>query len=129
MTSDNPASEKPTLARAVKCFSPKYTAPAPASMAARSCGQYPAGLMTSGLRRGAIGTTSSVAPGKQTPSATLRRVITETRKTETATGFRLLAPISFCHLLNDMVQTVTPAVYPLLKESYHLDFAQIGQCT
>src|SRR5260370_3719263 len=129
MTSGNSASEKPTLARAVKCFSPKHTAAAPASMAAGSCGQYPAGLMTSGLRRGAIGTTSSVAPGKQTPSATLRRVITETRETETATAFRVLAAISFCHLLNDMMQSVIPAVYPILKESYHLDFGQIGLIT
>src|SRR5258708_30791538 len=119
MTSDNPASEKPTLARAVKCFSPKYTASAPASMAARSCGQYPAGLMTSGLRRGAIGTTSSVAPGKQTPSATLRRVITETRETQPATAFRALAAISFCHLLDDMSQSVIPPAYPILNETYH----------
>jgi len=43
---------KPTFARAEKCFRPKYTASAPASIAARSCGQYPAGLMISGLRKG-----------------------------------------------------------------------------
>src|ERR1022692_4462446 len=61
ITSGNSASENPTLARAVKCLSPKYTASAPASMAARSWGQYPAGLMTSGLPRGPMGTPSSVA--------------------------------------------------------------------
>ena len=38
----------------------------------------------------------------------------------------MLAAISFCHLLNDMMQSVIPAVYPILKASYHLDFGQIG---
>ncbi|MBV9503518.1 MAG: MFS transporter [Acidobacteriia bacterium] len=45
------------------------------------------------------------------------------------TAFRVLAAISFCHLLNDMLQSVIPAVYPLLKASYHLDFGQIGLIT
>ncbi|HEY7390275.1 MAG TPA: MFS transporter [Bryobacteraceae bacterium] len=45
------------------------------------------------------------------------------------TAFRILAAISFCHLLNDMLQSVIPAVYPLLKTSYHLDFGQIGLIT
>ncbi len=45
------------------------------------------------------------------------------------TTFRILAAISFCHLLNDMMQSVIPAVYPLLKTSYHLDFGQIGLIT
>ena len=47
--------ENPALARAVKCFRPKYTASAPASMAARNWGQYPPGLMISGFRKTAIG--------------------------------------------------------------------------
>ena len=42
------------------------------------------------------------------------------------TAFRVLAAISFCHLLNDMMQSVIPAVYPILKETYRLDFSQIG---
>jgi FSR family fosmidomycin resistance protein-like MFS transporter len=45
------------------------------------------------------------------------------------TAFRILAAISFCHLLNDMMQSVIPAVYPILKASYHLNFAQIGFIT
>jgi MFS transporter, FSR family, fosmidomycin resistance protein len=45
------------------------------------------------------------------------------------TAFRILAAISFCHLLNDMMQSVVPAVYPILKTSYHLDFSQIGMIT
>ena len=45
------------------------------------------------------------------------------------TAFRILAAISFCHFLNDMMQSVIPAVYPILKTSYHLDFGQIGLIT
>jgi FSR family fosmidomycin resistance protein-like MFS transporter len=48
---------------------------------------------------------------------------------ETATAFRILAAISFCHLLNDMMQSVIPAVYPIFKQSYRLDFGQIGLIT
>jgi FSR family fosmidomycin resistance protein-like MFS transporter len=44
---------------------------------------------------------------------------------ETA-AFRILAAITVCHLLNDMMQSVVPALYPILKASYHLDFSQIG---
>jgi MFS transporter, FSR family, fosmidomycin resistance protein len=45
------------------------------------------------------------------------------------TVFSILAAMSFCHLLNDMVQSLIPAVYPLLKNSFHLDFGQIGLIT
>jgi MFS transporter, FSR family, fosmidomycin resistance protein len=45
------------------------------------------------------------------------------------TAFRILAAISFCHLLNDLMQSVIPAVYPILKSSYHLNFGQIGLIT
>ncbi|HEY0791901.1 MAG TPA: MFS transporter [Chthoniobacterales bacterium] len=41
----------------------------------------------------------------------------------------VLATISFCHLLNDTIQTLVPALYPLLKDSYHLSFGQIGAIT
>ena len=53
-------------------------------------------------------------------------MLAETRERETTTAFRVLAAISFCHLLNDMMQSVIPAVYPILKSSYHLDFGQVG---
>ena len=43
-----------------------------------------------------------------------------------ATVYGILASISVCHLLNDMIQSLLPAIYPLLKSSLHLDFGQIG---
>src|SRR3979490_3588 len=42
------------------------------------------------------------------------------------TVFKILLAISFCHLLNDIVQSLIPAIYPLLKNSFHLDFGQVG---
>lgn len=42
------------------------------------------------------------------------------------TAFTVLAAISFCHFLNDMMQSVIPAVFPILKSAYHLSFGQIG---
>jgi FSR family fosmidomycin resistance protein-like MFS transporter len=45
------------------------------------------------------------------------------------TAFSVLAAISFCHLLNDMMQSLLPALYPMLKTSYSLTFGQIGILT
>ena len=47
----------------------------------------------------------------------------------TRTTFTILAAISFCHLLNDMMQSLLPALYPMLKSSYELSFGQIGLLT
>jgi FSR family fosmidomycin resistance protein-like MFS transporter len=45
------------------------------------------------------------------------------------TVFPILTAISVCHLLNDMMQSLLPAIYPMLKSSYGLDFGQIGLLT
>lgn len=45
------------------------------------------------------------------------------------TAFVVLFAISFCHLLNDMMQALLSAIYPSLKASLHLNFAQIGFIT
>ena len=45
------------------------------------------------------------------------------------TAYAILLTISFCHLLNDMIQSLLPAIYPILKGNYHLDFGQIGLIT
>ena len=41
------------------------------------------------------------------------------------TAFAVLAAISFSHLLNDTIQSVLPAIYPLLKSSFALTFAAV----
>jgi len=48
---------------------------------------------------------------------------------EEGTLFRVLTAVSFCHLLNDMVQSLVPSMYPILKTSFHLDFTSIGLIT
>ncbi len=45
------------------------------------------------------------------------------------TAFVILIMISACHLLNDMMQTLLSAIYPLLQNSYGLSFSQIGMIT
>ncbi len=45
------------------------------------------------------------------------------------TAVIILAGLSFCHLLNDMIQSLLPAIYPLLKANYALSFTQIGLIT
>jgi FSR family fosmidomycin resistance protein-like MFS transporter len=41
----------------------------------------------------------------------------------------MLAAISFCHFLNDMVQSMLGAYYPVLKTTFHLSFMQVGLIT
>src|SRR5580658_5728149 len=46
-----------------------------------------------------------------------------------ATVFGVLLAISFCHLLNDMMQSLLPAIYPDLKADFGLSFGQVGIVT
>src|SRR6516164_3092525 len=46
-----------------------------------------------------------------------------------STTFAIILSLSFCHLLNDLMQSLVPALYPILKENYALSFAQIGLIT
>lgn len=46
-----------------------------------------------------------------------------------ATTYPVIAAISFAHLLNDMMQSVLLAIYPMLKLGLNLSFAQIGLIT
>ena len=61
----------------------------------------------------------STAQATTTPSQTLRE----------RTSYAVLVMISFCHFLNDMIQSLLPAIYPILKGNFHLDFAQVGMIT
>jgi MFS transporter, FSR family, fosmidomycin resistance protein len=45
------------------------------------------------------------------------------------TVFAILLALSFSHLLNDLIQSLIPAIYPLLKESFSLTFTQVGLIT
>lgn len=43
-----------------------------------------------------------------------------------ATALPVLVALSFCHMLNDMMQSLIPSLYPLLKEEFGLNFTQVG---
>src|SRR6202140_2675048 len=45
------------------------------------------------------------------------------------TTFSIILALSFSHFLNDTMQSLVPAIYPMLKGSYGLSFAQIGLIT
>ncbi len=51
------------------------------------------------------------------------------RQQASSAAFAVLAAISFCHLLNDLAQSLVPAIYPILKTSFALSFGQIGIIT
>ena len=45
------------------------------------------------------------------------------------TAFSILGAISVSHLLNDMIQSLILAIYPILQADFHLSFVQIGMIT
>ena len=51
------------------------------------------------------------------------------RHTAQATVFPVILAVSLCHLMNDVMQSLLAAIYPMLKADYALDFWQIGLLT
>lgn len=51
------------------------------------------------------------------------------KEKDTRPIFSILFAVSMVHLLNDLIQAVIPATYPLLKEEHHLSFSQVGMIT
>ncbi|MGH7944222.1 MAG: MFS transporter [Opitutaceae bacterium] len=59
----------------------------------------------------------------------MSRVSAETTTPADETAMRVLVALSVAHLLNDTLQSLIPALYPLLKDSFGLNFTQIGIIT
>ncbi|OQS33046.1 MFS transporter [Chromobacterium haemolyticum] len=59
----------------------------------------------------------------------LKPMTTAAAPDQDSTRFRVLGAISFSHFLNDMLQSLLLAIYPLLKGNYQLSFAEIGLMT
>ncbi|SFN61492.1 MFS transporter, FSR family, fosmidomycin resistance protein [Bradyrhizobium sp. Ghvi] len=55
--------------------------------------------------------------------------VTPVAKSAAGPAYIVLAGISFSHFLNDTMQSLIASVYPILKDTYALDFAQIGMIT
>ena len=45
------------------------------------------------------------------------------------TVYSVLFSIAFAHLLNDLMQSVIPSTYPILKQNFNLSFTQVGLIT
>src|SRR5258708_23576313 len=68
----------------------------------------------------------------QAAGATILKGVATTQAITAArekTSYAVLGTISFCHLLNDMIQSLLPAIYPILKGNFHLNFVQVGMIT
>src|ERR1700694_2745216 len=53
----------------------------------------------------------------------------QSRRVAEGAAFSVIMALSFSHFLNDMMQSLVPALYPMLKGTYGLSFAQIGLIT
>jgi FSR family fosmidomycin resistance protein-like MFS transporter len=62
-------------------------------------------------------------------SNTLSEPLEQTKTIAEKTVYSILFTISLSHLLNDMLQSVIPSIYPLIKTNYHLSFSDIGLVT
>ena len=72
-------------------------------------------LMETSLDKGALAGAAASAPAAPKPQA--------------KTVYSILGAISFSHLMNDMIQSLILAIYPMLKANFSLSFAQIGLIT
>ncbi|MDN5928985.1 MAG: MFS transporter [Hyphomicrobiales bacterium] len=70
----------------------------------------------------------------ESKEAAAENSLPETKQSDTnqavdQTVFAILAALSFSHFLNDMMQSLLPAIYPMLKTNYALSFTQVGLLT
>ncbi len=75
------------------------------------------------------GTGSSRRKGAPPPSATASPPLFAKAIALRAPVLPVLAAVSVCHFLNDLVQSLIPAIYPILKGTFHLTFGQVGLIT
>src|SRR5579883_1251772 len=66
--------------------------------------------------------------GEVAAPAPVQAAAVERRIAEGA-AFSIILALSFSHLLNDMMQSLVPALYPMIKDGYGLSFVQIGVIT
>ena len=70
-----------------------------------------------------------ILQGAHVMSQNLEAALPESNPVPEFTAFGVLYGLSLSHFLNDTVQAVIPAIYPLLKQSHGLTFTQIGLIT
>jgi MFS transporter, FSR family, fosmidomycin resistance protein len=70
---------------------------------------------------------AAVAPAATAPVVTAAP--SAARSAAEGAVFPVLFALGFCHLLNDMIASLVPAVYPLFKNAFALDYAEVGLIT
>lgn len=83
--------------------------------------------ITSSAHAGADGP-ALPAMGAAAPAASHVMPAADTGEAE-RTAVSVIAALSLCHLLNDTIQSLLPAIYPVLAENYALSFTQVGILT
>jgi FSR family fosmidomycin resistance protein-like MFS transporter len=68
-------------------------------------------------------------PASDSPGAGIRASLESTAAHLNTTALGVILAISVCHMLNDMMQSLLPAIYPDLKSALSLNFEQIGMVT
>lgn len=56
-------------------------------------------------------------------------VVSASVKPTSSTSYKVLGAISVAHMMNDMIQSILLAIYPMLKDSFNLSFGEIGLIT
>ncbi|KAA1015831.1 MFS transporter [Paraburkholderia panacisoli] len=74
--------------------------------------------METSLDKNALAGASAGSGGAAQPAVKIQRTV-----------YSVLGAISFSHLLNDMIQSLILAIYPMLKDNFSLSFGQIGLIT
>ncbi|MBB4515099.1 MFS transporter [Paraburkholderia fungorum] len=74
--------------------------------------------METSLDKSALAGASASPASTAAPAAKVQRTV-----------YSVLGAISFSHLLNDMIQSLILAIYPMLKDNFSLSFGQIGLIT
>jgi FSR family fosmidomycin resistance protein-like MFS transporter len=69
-----------------------------------------------------------IPPAHEERLSQVSQAVVDRQKTG-ATSFGILSAVSFCHILNDLSQSLLPAIYPILKSGFSLSFGQIGLLT
>jgi len=72
---------------------------------------------------------AAIAPAVLSAAAPGRPANDHVRAGREAMVVSIVLAVSFCHCLNDLIQALLPAIYPVLKSAYGLDFGQIGLIT
>ncbi len=73
-------------------------------------------------------TIAPTPPGAATPAPETSTAQPAARPAD-STAFKVLGAISVAHMMNDMIQSILLAIYPMLKDNFSLSFAQIGLIT